>query len=85
MDSHLIWSMCYTSHEPVSFQALGTYIAERPLGKIVSLPTRPHDISLQDETLSVINTLWTAIRGSDSEGDTFLRFAEREQEQDAEA
>ena len=84
-DARSLWRMSYTSRQPASYPSLAHSSAVLAAPRVVLLPTRPHDISLQDETLQTIDKLWAAIMESEVEAHAFLRFDEREQEQDAES
>jgi hypothetical protein len=72
--------MSYVSRQPISYQNLSLAESGSGSNRTVLFPTPPHDLSLQEQTLGNVRTMWEAIMGSEAEQQTFLRFEEREQD-----
>lgn len=73
----ILWSLSYISTRPESHE--NVEISSNPT--VIRLPDRPFSISLEDDILDDVKAAWEAILGDEAEGQTFMRFAEREQEE----
>ena len=79
----VLWRLCYISHRPASYQELDIPPERSDMPKVISIPTRPFSIALEDEILDAVRAIWEKVLGAEAQDQTFLRFEEREQDPDA--
>ena len=75
----IIWSLSYavSGPDPTSEQDAG-FSEISP--QVFSFTPRPYDLSLPDDVLISVKSVWNSIQGADAQDDTFLRLGERESE-----
>jgi hypothetical protein len=74
-----IWSLTFSSHRSPTQNDVARQIET---GHVIKLPTRLQDIAVQDEILDDVELLWKAILGPEANGLSFMRFDQREAEQE---
>jgi hypothetical protein len=72
-----IWRLSYKLRAPSSSKA---FHADE--GGAELLPSPPFSIAMEDEILENVKAIWSQALGDESGDKTFLRFEEREQDQD---
>lgn len=50
--------------------------------RVVTIPTRPHGIAMEDQILDPVKAIWQYVLGDEVGIQEFLRFEEREQDSD---